>query len=479
MSGMLKSEDFLSDLESLLSTGNIDINEDHQIVIISTQSDVDIHSTNSTGDILLFATPQGPAPSEDPRKPILGRPPVKRKLDLDSDHQYICSSLPLPPGRATPAPPRGLKVAPEKSRYDTSLTLTTKRFLDLLAQSPDGVVDLNRASQALEVQKRRIYDITNVLEGIQLISKKSKNNIQWLGSRLDEASTARRQALHEEVSELRRAEDRLDDLIAKCSLELRMLTTDPQNKKYPCLAQGVRGMSGTWRSEGKGEVGPRGKGIVKRCCTWRKQSKPMVGEEATLGYVLCQDLRDTVDPPDQLVMVVRAPSDTKMEVSEQSEGYQISLKSSCGPIDVFLCPEDVSADCSPVKNSSPAKLPGNVSPHPAEGTQVQSECSAAQQVTSPPSLDLSTPLHSTDAEKLPEEETFPALGELPDLDLSPLVSSDYLLDQNLEDLSSLPWDSFISLSPPQAQDYHFGLEEGEGISELFDCNFGDLAPLEF
>ena len=41
------------------------------------------------------------------------------------------------------------------------------------------VVDLNRASQQLEVQKRRIYDITNVLEGINLIQKKSKNNIQW------------------------------------------------------------------------------------------------------------------------------------------------------------------------------------------------------------------------------------------------------------------------------------------------------------
>ncbi len=72
------------------------------------------------------------------------------------------------------------KVATEKSRYDTSLNLTTKRFLDLLAQSPDGVVDLNWASQVLDVQKRRIYDITNVLEGIHLISKKSKNNIQWL-----------------------------------------------------------------------------------------------------------------------------------------------------------------------------------------------------------------------------------------------------------------------------------------------------------
>lgn len=31
----------------------------------------------------------------------------------------------------------------------------------------------------LQVQKRRIYDITNVLEGIGLIEKKLKNRIQW------------------------------------------------------------------------------------------------------------------------------------------------------------------------------------------------------------------------------------------------------------------------------------------------------------
>ena len=33
----------------------------------------------------------------------------------------------------------------------------------------------------LQVQKRRIYDITNVLEGIGLIEKKSKNVIAWRG----------------------------------------------------------------------------------------------------------------------------------------------------------------------------------------------------------------------------------------------------------------------------------------------------------
>lgn len=31
----------------------------------------------------------------------------------------------------------------------------------------------------VQVQKRRIYDITNVLEGIGLIEKTTKNHIRW------------------------------------------------------------------------------------------------------------------------------------------------------------------------------------------------------------------------------------------------------------------------------------------------------------
>lgn len=72
-----------------------------------------------------------------------------------------------------------LAARPERTRYDTSLGLLTKKFLTLLQTSPDGVVDLNKASEHLSVQKRRIYDITNVLEGIGILEKKSKNNIQW------------------------------------------------------------------------------------------------------------------------------------------------------------------------------------------------------------------------------------------------------------------------------------------------------------
>ncbi|KAM0056917.1 putative transcription factor E2F-DP family [Helianthus debilis subsp. tardiflorus] len=33
----------------------------------------------------------------------------------------------------------------------------------------------------VQVQKRRIYDITNVLEGIGLVEKATKNHIRWKG----------------------------------------------------------------------------------------------------------------------------------------------------------------------------------------------------------------------------------------------------------------------------------------------------------
>lgn len=108
-------------------------------------------------------------------------------------------------------------------RYDSSLGMLTKKFIALINKADDGVLDLNHAADMLQVirnpalvmthplvsvypaccrstaasvhsrtcpkmlrcalhvqvQKRRIYDITNVLEGVGLIEKKSKNNIIW------------------------------------------------------------------------------------------------------------------------------------------------------------------------------------------------------------------------------------------------------------------------------------------------------------
>lgn len=39
----------------------------------------------------------------------------------------------------------------------------------------------------------------------------------------------------------------------------------------------------------------------------------------TLGYVRCHDLRTSFDTSDQLVLVIRAPPETQMQVSDPSE----------------------------------------------------------------------------------------------------------------------------------------------------------------
>lgn len=66
-----------------------------------------------------------------------------------------------------------------QSRYDSSLGLLTKKFVHILRSTPDNNLDLNTAVKELGVQKRRIYDITNVLEGIGLLRKEGKNHVSW------------------------------------------------------------------------------------------------------------------------------------------------------------------------------------------------------------------------------------------------------------------------------------------------------------
>jgi transcription factor E2F3 len=68
-----------------------------------------------------------------------------------------------------------------KSRRENSLNELTTKFISLLKGSKDQCMGLNEAVNELKVQKRRIYDIINVLEGIGLIEKCMKNKIKWKG----------------------------------------------------------------------------------------------------------------------------------------------------------------------------------------------------------------------------------------------------------------------------------------------------------
>ncbi|XP_053502717.1 transcription factor E2F3-like [Ictalurus furcatus] len=322
----------------------------------------------------LYTTPTGSG-----QRPALGRPPAKRRLALDdSDHLYTAEVAKTPKtqnggplavlkGNKTPKSPS------EKTRYDTSLGLLTKKFVQLLGQSSDGVVDLNQAAEALNVQKRRLYDITNVLEGVHLIKKKSKNNIQWMGCNLSEVGgvLTHKQTLSSEVAQLVQEERRLDEMIQRCTQEVKQMTESSHSQKF--------------------------------------------------AYVTYQDLRRDHSLKDQTVIAVRAPPETKLEVPDPQEGLQVHLTSTKGPIDVFLCPDENTPD-SPVKNEN-SSLNGNSSPFMKVLEDANSSRSGpAVTVTnlSPITSPYTSLLQQTEDQNSYSEPPFISLG-------SPPLSEDYLM----------------------------------------------------
>ncbi|KAI8577823.1 hypothetical protein K450DRAFT_250204 [Umbelopsis ramanniana AG] len=99
---------------------------------------------------------------------------------------------------------------PPNHRQDSSLRQLTRKFITLLQSDPTADLDLNVAAVQLQVQKRRIYDITNVLEGVGLIEKNSKNHVRWIGRDVEldaqycnkSNDTAQLDWLHNEVNRL-------------------------------------------------------------------------------------------------------------------------------------------------------------------------------------------------------------------------------------------------------------------------------------
>ncbi|NWV57321.1 E2F6 factor, partial [Daphoenositta chrysoptera] len=187
----------------------------------------------------------------------------------------------------------------KRPRFDASLVLLTRRFMALLKKAPDGVLDLNEVAATLGVRKRRVYDITNVLDGIHLIQKRSKNVIQWIGNNLDQVIGKRQeqQNLKDELSDLSAMEEALDELIKNCAHQIFELTDDKENAKYP----------------------------FNSCIV-------------LTSYVTYQDIRSIQAFQEQIVIAIKAPEETKLEIPVPKEDHiEVHVKSTKGPIDVYLC----------------------------------------------------------------------------------------------------------------------------------------------
>nr|XP_014344652.1 PREDICTED: transcription factor E2F3 isoform X1 [Latimeria chalumnae] len=339
------------------------------------------------------------------------KPPMceaKRRLELEekSDHQFLSEGVRTPKGKGRTAAriltsPKTPKSPSEKTRYDTSLGLLTKKFIQLLSQSQDGVLDLNRAADVLKVQKRRIYDITNVLEGIHLIKKKSKNNIQWMGCSLsdDNGMLNRCQGLTREVAELALEEKRLDDLIQSCTLDISQLTEESENQR--------------------------------------------------LAYVTYQDIRKIRNLQDQTIIAVKAPPETRLEVPDPVENLQVHLTSTQGPIEVYLCPEENGTN-SPQKT---ANLDQNGNTSKSLNSQDTSS-DGSMQVDSSVAVTSFSPFTSPAHLLQQTEDQIPSALEGPFVNLlPPLLQEDYLLSLGDEEGITDLFDAYDLDKLPQLEDF--------------------------
>ncbi|KAK3006244.1 hypothetical protein RJ639_016471 [Escallonia herrerae] len=250
----------------------------------------------------------------------------------------VCSPCPLTPAGSC--------------RFDSSLGLLTRKFINLIKHAEDGMLDLNKAAETLEVQKRRIYDITNVLEGIGLIEKKLKNRIHWTG--LDATRTGEGEddatllqvctgacswktscnggflfrchfcALHfepffvqAEVGKLSMEEQRLDEQIREMQEKLRDLSEDENNQKWLFVTEDdIKGLP----------------------CF---QNETLIAIKAPHGTTLEVPDPDEVSYKserscDLLFYMFLIHEEIKQAVDYAQRRYRIILRSTMGPIDVYL-----------------------------------------------------------------------------------------------------------------------------------------------
>lgn len=67
------------------------------------------------------------------------------------------------------------------SRKTKSLGILCENFIQTFSQRHNSIIVIDSAATELGVERRRIYDIINILESLDIVQRKCKNTYEWLG----------------------------------------------------------------------------------------------------------------------------------------------------------------------------------------------------------------------------------------------------------------------------------------------------------
>jgi len=172
----------------------------------------------------------------------------------------------------------------------TSLASLTVRFVQLLNDIShphgDGQLDLNVAMENLGVQKRRLYDVTNVLEGIGLIKKQNKNHVSWSHRRLEQNFPESKGDNQIDVDALKAESKKLDDYIAHLSQRVTQYSASNESTK---------------------------------------ESKSCKEDSSSL-YVTKKEIASLQNYAHDTVIAIRAPSGTSLEVPNPDEDMRPGMR---------------------------------------------------------------------------------------------------------------------------------------------------------
>ncbi|XP_035526279.1 transcription factor E2F5-like [Morone saxatilis] len=313
------------------------------------------------------------------------------------------------------------------------------------------------AADSLAVkQKRRIYDITNVLEGVGLIEKKNKNIIQWRGENSGSQTqevVEQLNVLKAQISELEAQEKELDNQKAWLEENIKHLNHDPITSSYK--------------------------------------------------FVTHEDICNAFSG-DTLLAVV-APAGTQLEVPLPEMGqsgqkkYQVNLRSHSAPIQVMLINRDsdsripVVFPVPPTDDICPMPTPPST-PASLQRFPLLTSMYSTSNITS--SYCSQDSLCSDHQMVLPEQdEVLTPSSTPPDVQMECHCQSAAVLEQQQMDLAGPEFQSVLDVSSllklnaagdvmkddregavdlidelmsTDGIDYSFNLDDNEGVCDLFD-----------